>query len=182
MIRESLYNGFSQVTRNDPFRKRRTTDRGRMLMMAIVICAALGIDTDQSLVYQVFALLLSVMIISRLSLRLPSPDLSVRRVLPTTATAGQSFEYSVLITNHSQEDQFEISIVDNPQARVPDLETFLTTPEPEEDQRNAWDRFVGFYRYLWLQRLMTGIAIAPSSEHRVYAGDTATVTLTAEPI
>ncbi|MEM7364009.1 MAG: DUF58 domain-containing protein [Pseudomonadota bacterium] len=182
MIRESLYNGFSQVTRGDPHRKRRTTERGRMLMMAIVICAALGIDTDQSLVYQVFALLLSVMIVSRLSLRLPAPRLQLRRVLPTTATAGETFDYSVQITNLDAEDQLEISVVDNPHARIPDLKTFLTTPEPDEEKRNAWDRFVGFYRYLWLQRLMTGIIIAPSEAHRVYAGSTTHVTLTAEAL
>lgn len=182
MIREALFNGFSQVTRGDPYRKRRTTERGRMLVMAIVICAALGIDTDQSLVYQVFALLLSLLVISRLSLRLPSPQLRLHRVLPRTATAGQPFDYSVQVTNLGDDDELEITVVDNPRARIPDLETFLTTPEPDEDKRNAWDRFVGFYRYLWLQRLMTGIAIAPSSEHRVYAKDTRTITLRAEPL
>ena len=53
-------------------------------------------------IYQLFALLLCLLIVSRLALRLHPPNVSISRHLPRFATDGQAFDYSLTVTNLGQ--------------------------------------------------------------------------------
>ncbi|XOV87150.1 MAG: DUF58 domain-containing protein [Pseudomonadota bacterium] len=126
-----------------------------------VICAALGLDTDLTLVYQLFALLLCLLVISRFGVRLRRPAVSVRRRLPRYATAGVPFEYYIEVTNEGDLLENDLTVIDIPKVQTPTIDEFRRNVEPGEQTRNAWDRFIGFHRYMWLQRRSTGLTTLP---------------------
>ena len=152
---------------------RRSSDRGRLMQTATFICGAVGLDTDLTYVYQLFALMLCILICSRVSLRFMVPEVSVRRRLPRYATAGEPFEYYVTVVNDGDRVERDLTIMDNPKVVPPTYEQYLKTREPGEETRNAYDRWIGFHRFIWLQRLNTGLSIKnaplPDVERRASA-------------
>lgn len=143
-------------------KKRRLTDRGQLVLTGALLTAALGLNTETSYVYQMFALLFCVAIGSRITLRLSRPRVAVKRILPKYATAEQTFTYRIRVENLGDNPEQDLVITDQPVTRLPDRQQYTTTLEPNEESRNAYDRFIGFHRFIYLQRQNTGITIKPA--------------------
>ena len=158
-FREFIFPTWSRVTRASRRAMRRSSERGRLMQTGTFICGAVGLDTDLTYVYQLFALLLCILISSRISLRFMIPQVSIRRRLPRYATAGEPFEYYITVINEGDRVERDLTIMDNPLVVPPTYEQFTRSREPGEETRNAWDRWIGFHRFIWLQRLNTGINI-----------------------
>ncbi|MCB1646028.1 MAG: DUF58 domain-containing protein [Pseudomonadales bacterium] len=163
-------------------RTRRTTDRGQLVFAGMLVAGALGIDTDRSLVYQFFALLLVIVVASRLALRFYQPQVRVSRELPEYVTSGQPFSYRIRITNTGDRPETDLEIQDNPQIRVPGLVEFQTRREPGEASRNLWDRYIGYHRYMWLRREKTGLDVAPADVPDVPVRSSIAVELNTTPL
>ncbi len=159
MFREFIFPGYVRLSRASRRASRRSSERGRFIQTSAVICAAIGIDTNLTLVYQLFAFLLCLIIVSRLALRIQPPKVSVKRRLPKYATAGQTFEYFINVSNEGSYIERDLKLVDNPRIVPPDIQQFRNEREPGEETRNAYDRWIGFHRFVWLQRRNTGIVI-----------------------
>jgi uncharacterized protein (DUF58 family) len=162
-FREFIFPTWARLSRVSRRSQRKNSDRGRLMQTGTFICGAMGLDTDLSLVYQLFALMLCILIASRISLRFHIPEVSVRRHLPRYATAGEPFEYFISVINEGDRVEKDLSIIDNPKVVPPDYDQFQRTREPGEETRNAYDRWIGFHRFIWLQRLNTGITIKPAT-------------------
>lgn len=121
--------------------KRQGTDRSQALSPLIVFCAVLGLNTDKSLVYQPFAFLLYAILIYRFSLRFSKPNVSVNRKLPNYATAGQPFEYQIVVYNTGNRTEANFRLVDIPFVQPPTRQQFRTESEPGEESRNAYEQF-----------------------------------------
>ena len=78
---------------------RRFTSAGFLALGALVIAGALGIDTNQTLAYQIFAFLGALLAAAMLATALLRPKFQVARSLPRMITAGQAFDYRVLVKN-----------------------------------------------------------------------------------
>ncbi len=158
-FKEFVFPAYARMasTRRSRQRRRQSTDRGRLLQTGTIICAALGLDTDLNLIYQLFALLVCLLVVSRASLWLARPKVSVQRRLPQYATAGESFSYTITVINEGDTVETDLRLVDMPVNRVPSLEEFRLHREPGEETRNAYDRWIGFHRFMWLLRTKTGI-------------------------
>ncbi|MCZ6502917.1 MAG: DUF58 domain-containing protein [Gammaproteobacteria bacterium] len=182
MFREFIFPGFVRLSRASQRASRRTSERGRFIQISAVICAAIGVDTNLTLVYQVFALLLCLIIVSRLSLRVLPPKVSVRRRLPKYATAGQTFEYFIAVSNEGSHIERDLKLVDNPRIVAPDFKQFKDEREPGEETRNAYDRWIGFHRFVWLQRRNTGIVIKQGDVPEISLKATADTRMEALPL
>ncbi len=158
-FRERAFPTWTRLTTISRRATRRNSDRGRLLQTGTVICGAVGLDTDLSFAYQLFALLVCILIYSRLSLKFLVPEVSIRRHLPRYATAGEDFEYYISVFNDGDRVERDLRVVDNPKIVPPDLAQFQRMREPGEETRNAYDRWLGFHRFVWLQKLNTGISL-----------------------
>jgi len=78
---------------------RRFTRAGFLALGALVTSGALGIDTNQTLAYQIFTFLLALLAAAMLAALLARPKFQVARSLPRLITAGQAFDYRVLVKN-----------------------------------------------------------------------------------
>ncbi|OYV04812.1 MAG: hypothetical protein CFE26_14890, partial [Verrucomicrobiales bacterium VVV1] len=66
------------------------------------------------------------------------------------ATAGEKVRCSVRVTNHGRAPIVAAWLSETPPDPRPSVELFLNTREPDEEERNAYDRFFAFYRWRWL--------------------------------
>ncbi len=178
-----LFKGYLRAFRpNRKPRKRRPTERGQLVLTGAVLTAVLGLNTETSFVYQIFALLLCLTIASRLSLRLARPRVSVRRFLPRYATAGQSFTYRIRVDNLGDKTEADLTVTDFPRTRSPTLEQYRAEKEPHEETRNAYDRFIGFHRFIYLQRQLTGIVTTPDHISEIPVKGYAEASIQATPL
>ncbi len=179
-FRERVFPTWTRLTNINRRARRRTSDRGRLLQTATFICGAVGLDTDLSFAYQLFSLLLCTLIFSRISLKFLIPEVTLKRHLPKYATAGETLTYRISVTNVGSRVERDLRLVDNPKIVPPDLAQFQRSREPGEETRNAYDRWLGFHRFIYLQKLNTGINIniasVPDVDLRTHADTTVSAT------
>lgn len=82
--------------------ERRFTRAGWLVAGGAVVAAALGVDTNQTVAYQVFTLLLALLAIAIGAAWLLDARCTVTRELPRMATAGQAFTYRIRVANRSR--------------------------------------------------------------------------------
>jgi uncharacterized protein (DUF58 family) len=80
---------------------RRFTSAGLIALGTLVFAGALGVDTNQTLAYQIFSFLAAMLAVSLAGAALLRPRFSAQRILPKTITAGQAFDYRVRVKNLS---------------------------------------------------------------------------------
>jgi uncharacterized protein (DUF58 family) len=78
---------------------RRFTGAGFLALGTLVTAGALGVDTNQTLAYQIFTLAFSLIAAAMLAALLLRPKFQVTRILPRVITAGQAFDYRVRVKN-----------------------------------------------------------------------------------
>lgn len=181
-VKGFVYPAWARMTRINRTARRNKSDRGALIQGGAVVCAALGIDTDLTLIHQLFALLLCLIVVSRIALRFNRPNISVSRVLPRYATAGQPFTYHLQVRNLGDSVERDLYFDDNLKVRTPTLDEFSAAREPGEETRNLWDRSIGFHRFIWLQKRMTGLRTDRGHLPEVAVRATANVEIEATPL
>ena len=129
---------------------RRFTPAGVLILAAMFMTGGIGIDTNQAIAYQAFNLLGIIIVISLLWSLGPKPLFLADRVLPRVGTAGQPLVYRLRIVNLSSQKQSSVSVSENLGDPRPTYDEYANTPEPGECERNLFDRFFRFYRWMWL--------------------------------
>ncbi len=130
--------------------ERKLTQRGTFFLAAAVIAGARGLDTTRTVAYQAFAVLGVLILMAFLTRRLGRLRFEAKRQLPAFGTVGQPLPYRLIVTNLTSQAQDALMVYENPDDPRPSLMEFVSTPEPGEEKRNAFDRFYGFYRWVWL--------------------------------
>jgi uncharacterized protein (DUF58 family) len=92
---------------------RRFTRAGLVMLAALVVSAAMGVDMDSTVAYQSFALILSLLAASACFGWLFRPRFSAVRQLPRFGTVGMPFEYTVVVSNHSRQIQKGLSLIED---------------------------------------------------------------------
>lgn len=149
-MKRFVYGNFKTLHRLTEWFQRRFTPAGLILLCTTAASAVLGIDTRQTLAYQIFTLCVAALLIAVGWKPRFRPDLRVQRMLPRFATAETPFEYRLTLSNDSPRALRGCFFREIPASPVPEMRTFLDTPEPGEEKRNPFDRFVGYYRWKWL--------------------------------
>lgn len=82
--------------------ERRFTRAGQLIAGGTVVAAALGVDTNQTMAYQIFTLLLALIVIAIAASWLLNTRCAVSRDLPRMVSAGQPFTYRVRVANRGR--------------------------------------------------------------------------------
>jgi uncharacterized protein (DUF58 family) len=142
--------------------ERRFTPAGKFVCATLIACAVVGVDTNQTVAYQAFTFLLALFLIALGGIALFPARFTAKRVLPRFVTAGEPFTYHVIIQNHSHRKQKGLYLIEDFADPRPSFEEFTTLREPEEEQRNAFDRLFKYHRWQWL--LSRKLAVGLNSE------------------
>ena len=123
--------------------QRRFSTAGMFLLGLLTVTGALGIDTQQTLAYQVFAFaaaLLGVAMVATLFRRVP---VTVERSLPRAVAAGTSFTYRVRVRNTGTRPLAGLALLDRIADHSPGFAEFR--------RRLRFPTYRGFWR-LWRER------------------------------
>jgi uncharacterized protein (DUF58 family) len=93
--------------------KRRFTAPGLLVLGAAWAGAVLGVDTDRSMSYQLFALLAAALALAAPFALRSRPRLAIERSLPRLATAGTRLSYRLTVRNQSATAQRGVAVIDN---------------------------------------------------------------------
>ena len=89
MIRRLLYKNFRLIYRVSHLTRHRFSPVGMLIFGGMVASAIFGIDTRHSLAFQIFSITAIMLLLSVLSVLTFRSKLSIKRLLPDFATAGQ---------------------------------------------------------------------------------------------
>ena len=125
MLKKLLFRNFRLLYKAGRALRSRFTGNGLMILTAAITAGVFGFDTWQTLSHQVFSLLFFIIAVALLCSFGFRNKLTVRRLLPDFATAGQPVRYDLIIENPDDREQVELEVEDQLQT------TFPTYAEPD---------------------------------------------------
>ena len=140
------YRTFGAVSATWLWMTRRFTGAGFLALGTLVTAGALGIDTNQTLAYQIFTFLFALIAAALLAGLLLRPQFQVARVLPRMITAGQAFDYRVLVKNLGTRPADGLTLLED-----------LRDPRPSFAEFRAAQRFPT-YRGWWRLAMRNQVA------------------------
>ena len=161
MVRRLLFYNFRFIFTLDRWIRRRFTKAGLLVLGGTIAAGIFGIDTRQTLSYQLFSLLFVLLLFAYLSSWFFRIQLTAHRILPKFVTVGETTHYRIQITNHTAQIQADLSLLEDVQLHPPSFEDFLQAKEPIQHKRNWFDDYVGYPRWIWLMSLSKGADIFP---------------------
>jgi uncharacterized protein (DUF58 family) len=166
---------FRRIYRFDRALRRRLTPAGWIVAGLLVFTMIFGFNTREALIYQLFGLTVALFLVALVAaFRLPLAP-TVRRKLPEVATAGVAFEYSLRIASGATRSYDALSVEDQLALPAPNAHAFARYKVSADRSRNAFDRLVGYPRWVSFMRERIGASIeaspidllAPGSEREV---------------
>lgn len=92
---------------------RRFTPAGKLVLAAIVISAVVGVDTKQSMAYQVFTFSTCLLAASVAWAFFFKARVTASRTLPRFCTAGTTLQYRITVENHSRDQQRGLEVIED---------------------------------------------------------------------
>jgi len=145
-MKRLLYRWFHSFSAFQYRLDRRFTRAGSLALSVLGAAVVIGLDTNRTVGYQIFTLVLALVIISVASSLVFRGRFSARRVLPRFASVGVPLSYRVTIANRTSRRQDGLVLIEELTDPRPSFEEFATAHEPGEERRNWFDRQVGYPR------------------------------------
>jgi uncharacterized protein (DUF58 family) len=158
-FQKNLYGLYFRSSEFHHFVSQRLRPAGVALGLVLLLATCLAIGHDRNSIYQLFSLSLGMVLIGIPWAMLRRANLEAKRELPRFATAGQPLRYQIRVWNHGRKRLSRAWLADTPPDPRPKLEDYLTLREPGEEERNAFDRRLAYFRWQWLMlenRCFTG--------------------------
>jgi len=115
---------------------RRFTPAGWIVFVGLVLTGGMATDTEQSLGYQTFALLLCLSLAAVAVAPFFRARFSAERLLPRFGSAGQSLRYTVSVRNLTKRPQFGLQILDGLADPRPTLGEFIAMTKPTKRRKS----------------------------------------------
>lgn len=151
-----LYKLYIIITRIKRHLHRKVSQAGRMMIAFAGLSVLFGINTRQTMIYQLAALAVILLLIAFPLSFLFRNVFRVRRILPETCTAGEKLTYFLHLENSSDKRTSGLFYTEISGSRFPAFEEFDSIQEDGESDRNLFDRKFGYYRWLWLLKRSSG--------------------------
>ena len=172
MIGRLLYHNFILVYRLGNWIRRRFTPAGILILSALIASGTFGLDTRQTLAYQIFTLCVGLLLAAFFSIIFLRGRLELKRSLPDFGTAGQEFEYILSVRNNDKSAQRDLVLFDELDAEYPGYREFKNTRDSNDRHRNIFDRWIGYPRLVSSINRKRGAGIPPVEINTLAAGET----------
>lgn len=182
MFRRLLFQNFRWVFNFDHWIRQHFTKAGSLILSSLIAATVFGIDTGRTFAYQLFSLLLALLLLAFLSSWFFKIHLSAKRHLPRFATVGETLHYRVRLSNHTKKMQHGLFLLENLKIQLPDFKTFLQAKEPCHQARNWFDNCVGYPRWLWLMHQSRGADATAQQLPALPPNSILDITLTLTPL
>ena len=173
---------FRRIYRFDRALRRRLTPAGWLLAGLLVLTLIFGFNTREAAIYQLFGLTVALFAVAMVAaFRLPLAP-RVRRKLPQVATAGVAFDYTVGIASGASKACDGLVVEDLLALPPADPAAFARYKVSADRTRNAFDRLVGYPRWVAFMRERIGATIEPAELGALAPGGEREVLMRCTPI
>ncbi len=177
-----LWGSYRQLSMISYWIARRFTTVGKLVLALMFASGLIGIDIQRVQSYQLFIVLLMLIVIALLSSIRKKVHMSATRQLPKYACVGEKMTYQVTLTNTNNNQLGHFSVRDLPIDPRPSMELFLTSQEPRSVTKSRFDRFFRFPRWRWLVTKNTVIKTIIADTPALASHASVTLSLTLEPV
>jgi uncharacterized protein (DUF58 family) len=178
-----LLAGFARVYAASQWLRRRFTPTGLGVLALCVAAGVLGVDTQRSMAFQLFALCAALLLVASIArFFTPRPSLALRRELPRYATAGVPFNYRLELRNTGKRPLAPARVRDALQEHFPSPARFRRSADEAGVEVNWVDRRIGYPRWLELVRHLRGGDLEEASLGRLERGASARLELSLTPL
>jgi len=146
-MRRLLYSSLRLVSRYGYLIRRRFTRAGLLVLTALVATGTVGVDTSQTVAYQLFSFLFFLVLVAMVQSWLFRPAIRIERRLPPCATVGEPFRYGIVVENLSGAVQTGLGVLENMVDPRPSYDEFTRALRRKHRARNwlrrlsIWDRW-----------------------------------------
>jgi uncharacterized protein (DUF58 family) len=180
-VKRLTYAGLRALSALQHFGSERLTHAGWLVLGAAGTAAALGIDTSRTMSYQAFSFGAALLLIALIAALFFRTRASIERQLPRYATAGERFDYRVVVHNHGRRPLEALSVRETLRDPRPGYAEWRRAREPGEEKRNWFDRHQGYFRWRWLIERRTPERATRATLEDVPPGERRAVTLWLRP-
>jgi uncharacterized protein (DUF58 family) len=124
-----LYRLFSRLHR---WAQRRYTPAGQVVWLVCLISASVGIDTENTVTYQAFALLLGLLLVGTCGSLFFRTHFAAIRLAPRLGTVGQPLQYRVRLRNLTSKPQPGLSLLEDLADPRPSFKDWLAVQLEQE--------------------------------------------------
>ena len=165
-MRRSIFAALRLFSALDQRLRVRLTLAGWLVFGAAGAAAAAGLNTNLTVTYRAFAFLAALLALSWIASLFYRTRIEASREMPRYATAGEPFSYRISVVNRGARTLAGALLTERFRDPRPSFDEWRRTREPGEEQRNWFDRNVGYFRWRWLidrrvPRDLEPAAIAP---------------------
>ena len=161
MLGRLLYRNFRLVYRISRWTRDRFTPAGSLLLGGAIGSGIFGIDTRQSLAFQVFSIITSLVFLAMLSAFTFRGKFRIRRILPDFGTVGEALNYKLLVENLNGRWERDLLLIDELDSPIPGFDEFKFGTDPQDKKRNWFDRKIGYPRLMGLIQKKRGASTEP---------------------
>ena len=112
--------------------RRRFTKGGAATVVALFVTGAVGVDIENTVTYQAFALLLALLLFSFFFSFRFSGKFSATRRLPRIGTAGQPMFYKIVVKNLTAQNELSLTVLEDLADPRPSFEEWLAYNRAED--------------------------------------------------
>ena len=131
-----LYRLYRIVSSLQHSARRRFTPGGWIVFTCLILTGGMATDTEQSLGYQAFALLLCLALAAMALAPFFRVRFSAERLLPKFGSAGQPLRYGISIRNRSKQTQSGLQVLDGLSDPRLTIEEFRALREPSKRRKS----------------------------------------------
>jgi uncharacterized protein (DUF58 family) len=113
LILKPLYRGYRLFSWSKYWTLRRFTRPGQAVLGAVVVAATMSLDTEGSVGYQAFTLLVALLVVAVLSGFRFKAGFAVERSLPRFGTAGRPFSYRVTVRSFKRGELSGLALIED---------------------------------------------------------------------
>lgn len=176
-----LYRQFGTVSKLDRIIRRRLTVPGLLVFGTALIAGMFGIDTRQTLAFQVSSLAAGLLVVGMLGSLRFRPRIEVERLLPETGTAGHTLEYRIRLRNTGVGTETGLYLVDELAAEPPSYADLCQSLR--FDRTGNWlDRRFGYQHWSRMLARRRGGRIPPVAVPTLQPGVNTDVSLKLTPL
>ncbi len=142
-----LYHAYYIIYGINKWLTRRFTISGLVVLVCLLVAGAAGIDTNQTMAYQIFTFLLSLLLIAIISSFWWRFRCGLSRNLPKFATVGIPVQYRIIIDNRTNRVQTGLKLWEDLADARPSFVQFQTKVESNEQQPHKLEQKLGYFRW-----------------------------------
>jgi uncharacterized protein (DUF58 family) len=176
-VRRFIYAALRVVGALDQRLRERLTLAGWLVLGAAGTAAAAGLDTNLTVTYRAFAFLAALLALSWLVSLFFRARIEASREMPRFATAGEPFSYRITVANRGARALTGTLLSERFRDPRPSFDEWKRAREPGEEQRNWFDRNVGYFRWRWLIERRVPRDLAPAALAPLAPGERQSVQL-----